>query len=60
MIARADAFNTNVGPQSIQAEQQSFLNDGPIQVLSNCWTFKAISKAYSQLRFLEDIEQFDH
>ena len=60
MVSCADAFETDVGPQSVQAEQEPFLNGRPIQVLSNGRTLKAIGKAHAQVRFLEDIQQFDH
>ncbi len=36
------------------------MNGGTIQVLSQRQTLKAIGKAHPQVRFLEDIEQFDH
>jgi hypothetical protein len=60
LIARTDALEANIGAQPVQAQQEPFLNHRPIQVLSQGLRVEAIGKAHPQVRFLENIEQFDH
>ena len=60
MITRGDPFETDIGTQSVQAEQQPFLDGRTIQVLSHRQALEVIGKGCPQLCFLEDIQQFDH
>jgi hypothetical protein len=60
MITRAYPFEPDVRPQSIQAEQEPFLDDRTIQVLSHRQALKLIGKLHPQVRLLEEIQQFDH
>src|SRR5260370_13703878 len=53
MVARTRPLEANIRTESIEAEQQAFLNRRPIQILAPGQAFEVIGKLREQVRFLE-------
>ena len=60
MLTAADPFESDIGAQTIETQQQTTLERGAVEVFPPGWALKQVGHMHPQVSFLEDVKQVEH